>query len=574
MPVVKRRKSWEEHVTCHSGPRYSYDDMDLVCCPGDRRDGPRSRRGRQKRCTSMPECYPGVPASAVENGSQQSQESEPGERESCEMSVSDVFKCESVTDNDIMADHSQKGLCSLAPSTAASANKQDGDDDEASPHPLTTLAKNPTVSETAADTPLGPTNGDSIQSCGDDLAAPEEAHSDCPTAQHPSNLIDSDTEAGLSRHPNVLVSPKTPANTAQTTVEAARPGSAQVQDNSTVTLERAATLTAWENAPAPLSCHSSGFEGSVLKADMLDHTPSLELAASESVPEQEPDAVCQEHMTGEAECCERPGKGQTDLGRPDADISAVDTTQEARGPEGLALVGVAHQVMSSSSPAAQTSSEAHSTGSSMRLADRERLQTHREALSIEPCKIATRDAASPEPLGSLECSGSMGALQERHHEGGSGGLKLDTILEVSLSEVGDETGGPEKLEQDNSKAAIQLPSQTPQETRESHGTAGRVGVEPLSSNNMTLDEGPEALQTTEGQTATCSGQLELGETGDVSSKMAAIQEEGADTVRRDPPLPISAEPTQQQDPMPEETTVKLRVRKVGHQGAEQNYTYI
>ncbi|XP_063075479.1 rho GTPase-activating protein 7 isoform X2 [Engraulis encrasicolus] len=571
MPVVKRRRrSWEEHVTSRSGPCYSLDDLDLVCCRGGRRNGPRSRRVHRERCASLPEWFPAVTASVVEeDGSEQWLEGEAGERVSCELPVSGGFECGSVRDNDIMADQSQKPLCSLAPSTAVCADKQDGDESKDSPHPLHILAKIPMASETPVDAPLGPTNDSKTLPCVDDLGEAEEANSNCPTAQLPSSNLPN-LNSGLSRLPDVLLDPKTTPNISQTTVAAAQ----QVEgSNSTATLECTATLTAGENATALLSRHPSGFEGSVLKEDTPDHTPSLEPDTVDSVAEREPETICQGHMTGETEYCEKPGKAKTDLAcRLDADISGMDTAPEAQAPEGLVLAGAAHQVMSSPTPAAQHSSRAQSTASlpsSTRPADLECLQTDCEALSAEPCETATRDDdddAHPEPLASLECSVSMGVSQERRHEGGSGGSKLDTILEVSLSEVGDETGGAEKpgwVDNDEEEAATEMPCQNPQESEESPGTTNRCGgVELPSPNDTSLDGGACALQSAEGRSAPCSEQLELGEAGDASSMMAAAQEEGGATGRCDPHVPTSAVATEEQEHVTEETTVKLRRRKM------------
>uniref|UniRef100_A0A4W5PP73 Uncharacterized protein n=1 Tax=Hucho hucho TaxID=62062 RepID=A0A4W5PP73_9TELE len=39
MLVAIRKRSWEDHVTHHSGLQYSYDDLDLVCCHGVSGDG-------------------------------------------------------------------------------------------------------------------------------------------------------------------------------------------------------------------------------------------------------------------------------------------------------------------------------------------------------------------------------------------------------------------------------------------------------------------------------------------------------------------------------------------------------
>ncbi|XP_031416285.1 uncharacterized protein LOC116218500 [Clupea harengus] len=580
MPVTIRKRSWEAHVTHRSAPRYSYDDLDLVCCPGVRKDGPRSRRGRRERCASMPECcHPGVATFATEDRRPQGLEGEAGEKESSETSLADVFESGSVQNDDIFADQSQRSGYSLAPPTAASATELDGDGGKASPNQPNTLAKNPTASETAADAPLDPPNDNNIRSHRDDLQRPEVADSDCPVAQYPNDLTDSDTKTSLARHPDVMDSPKAPANPAQTTVAADRADAAQKEDSTAATLDPHATSTAWENAPAPLSCrvHLNGFEeSSVLKADMLNRVPSIELATGESVPDHKPDAVRQGHMTGEAECCERPGKGQTDLGRPDADISGMDVTQEARGPEGLALA-TAHEVRGSSAQAAQTSGAGKSEGSpsAQKLADCEHLKTHLEAFGGEPCETAMREGASSESPESLsvdvECSGTTGASQERRHEGACGGSKLDTILEVSLSETGDEIGGAERQDKEDSKATVQLLSPTPKETGESPGPAGGVGVEPPSSNNMALDQGPEGHQSNKSLTSTCSAQLVLCEAEDFSSKMAAIEEEeGLDAGRCHPTLPTSSEPTEQQEPRSEENTVKLRVRKSSREERERS----
>nr|XP_020457671.1 rho GTPase-activating protein 7 isoform X3 [Monopterus albus] len=60
MPVAIRKRSWEEHVTHPSGLRYSYDDLDLVCCHGVDSEWPwtgtgASKSSRRTRCASMPE---------------------------------------------------------------------------------------------------------------------------------------------------------------------------------------------------------------------------------------------------------------------------------------------------------------------------------------------------------------------------------------------------------------------------------------------------------------------------------------------------------------------------------------
>lgn len=60
MPVAIRKRSWEEHVTHPSGLKYSFDDLDLVCCHGVDSTGPwtgaeASQQGRRTRCASMPE---------------------------------------------------------------------------------------------------------------------------------------------------------------------------------------------------------------------------------------------------------------------------------------------------------------------------------------------------------------------------------------------------------------------------------------------------------------------------------------------------------------------------------------
>ncbi|XP_010886787.2 rho GTPase-activating protein 7 isoform X1 [Esox lucius] len=63
MPVAIRKRRWEDHVTHRSGLKYSFDDLDLVCCHVVSIDRPRSRvasggskQGRRVRCASMPEC--------------------------------------------------------------------------------------------------------------------------------------------------------------------------------------------------------------------------------------------------------------------------------------------------------------------------------------------------------------------------------------------------------------------------------------------------------------------------------------------------------------------------------------
>lgn len=60
MPVAMRKRSWEEHVTHASGLKYSYDDLDLVCCHGVDIEGSwpgagSSKQGQRTRCASMPE---------------------------------------------------------------------------------------------------------------------------------------------------------------------------------------------------------------------------------------------------------------------------------------------------------------------------------------------------------------------------------------------------------------------------------------------------------------------------------------------------------------------------------------
>lgn len=63
MLIAIRKRSWEEHVTHPSGLKYSYDDLDLVCCHGVDSDGVwigsgALKQGRRTRCTSMPEGCP------------------------------------------------------------------------------------------------------------------------------------------------------------------------------------------------------------------------------------------------------------------------------------------------------------------------------------------------------------------------------------------------------------------------------------------------------------------------------------------------------------------------------------
>lgn len=63
MLVAIRKRSWEEHVTHPSGLKYSYDDLDLVCCHGVDSDGVwigsgALKQGRRTRCASMPEGCP------------------------------------------------------------------------------------------------------------------------------------------------------------------------------------------------------------------------------------------------------------------------------------------------------------------------------------------------------------------------------------------------------------------------------------------------------------------------------------------------------------------------------------
>uniref|UniRef100_A0A3Q2Z9K5 Rho GTPase-activating protein 7 n=1 Tax=Kryptolebias marmoratus TaxID=37003 RepID=A0A3Q2Z9K5_KRYMA len=60
MLVAIRKRSWEEHVTHPSGLKYSYDDLDLVCCHGIDSDGVwigsgALKQGRRTRCASVPE---------------------------------------------------------------------------------------------------------------------------------------------------------------------------------------------------------------------------------------------------------------------------------------------------------------------------------------------------------------------------------------------------------------------------------------------------------------------------------------------------------------------------------------
>lgn len=63
MPVALRTRSWEDHVTPRSRKRYSYDDLDLVCCHAGVGDsGSPTGRRRRVRCASMPECCRHRPA--------------------------------------------------------------------------------------------------------------------------------------------------------------------------------------------------------------------------------------------------------------------------------------------------------------------------------------------------------------------------------------------------------------------------------------------------------------------------------------------------------------------------------
>lgn len=66
MLVSIRKRSWEEHVTPASRSQYSYDDLDLVCCPGVDVGGSwlgadSPKPGQRTRCASMPEGCPQLP---------------------------------------------------------------------------------------------------------------------------------------------------------------------------------------------------------------------------------------------------------------------------------------------------------------------------------------------------------------------------------------------------------------------------------------------------------------------------------------------------------------------------------
>lgn len=57
MPVAIRKRDWEDDVTPRSGLKYSYDDLDLVCCRAIVVGRENPFRGRSRiRCASMPEC--------------------------------------------------------------------------------------------------------------------------------------------------------------------------------------------------------------------------------------------------------------------------------------------------------------------------------------------------------------------------------------------------------------------------------------------------------------------------------------------------------------------------------------
>ncbi|XP_057187378.1 rho GTPase-activating protein 7 isoform X1 [Triplophysa rosa] len=57
MPVAIRKWDWEDPVTTRSGLKYSYDDLDLVCCRAIVVGRENPFRGHSRiRCASMPEC--------------------------------------------------------------------------------------------------------------------------------------------------------------------------------------------------------------------------------------------------------------------------------------------------------------------------------------------------------------------------------------------------------------------------------------------------------------------------------------------------------------------------------------
>ncbi|XP_062407661.1 nucleolar and coiled-body phosphoprotein 1-like [Sardina pilchardus] len=482
MPVAVRRKSWEDHVSRRSVPRYSYDDLDLVCCHDGRKDGPRSRRGRRERCASMPECcQPGFATVATDDATARGQESE---TESAETPLPDVFGCGSVLDKDVVADQSRRSACLLAPPTAVGATAVDGASAESPPPAPTLPAKNPTASQTAAaNDSLDPTNDNSSRSHGDDLEAAEAADSDCPAARHPNDP--SDSEASLARPPDAPDAPRPPppASAAQTTVAAGSGDPARQEDHgAAVAPGPAAAPTAREEGPSPLGRQAGGFEESAaLKADLPARVPSVEFAAGESGRLHKPaDAACQGHMTEQAEGCERPGSAQTDLGRAAAaDIAGVDGAQEARGPEGLALPAASGVTGgSAAAAAAETQATQSSSGSSSSSsADRterspppdcellEALDDDDEELSA----TGARESVPPEPPVGSEHSGPADASQERRHEGGCAGSKLDTIPEVSFNETADETGAAERPGQSAPSPRAQTTRPLTEERRDSWG---------------------------------------------------------------------------------------------------------